>query len=91
MFGRKRQQRLQRENDALRNALEWYASSANWRKQSQRVDGQPRTWIKSPAAFDRGARAKFILTQLAALNVGVHTPEEATADVLARGPGMDTE
>lgn len=61
MFGRKR---LQRENTALREALGWYATSANWRKHGTNPPGStPRTWIKSPCAFDRGARAKFILTQ----------------------------
>lgn len=64
MFGRKRRARLAHENTALREALYWYATRENWRKRSQRVVGKPRTWIKSAAAFDRGAKAKFVLTQL---------------------------
>jgi hypothetical protein len=63
MFGIKR---LRRENAALREALEWYADSANWRKRGTNAPGTtPRTWVKSPAAFDRGARAKFFLSQTA--------------------------
>jgi hypothetical protein len=64
MFGRKR---LQRENDFLREHLGWYANSANWRRKGVNGKGQPRKWLKSPAAFDRGARAKFALTQVSAL------------------------
>jgi hypothetical protein len=61
MFGIKR---LRRQNAALRDALEWYANSTTWRRTATNVRGEPRQWIKSPAAFDRGARAKFVLTQL---------------------------
>lgn len=63
MFGRKRR-RLERENALLREALGWYATSSNWRKKGTNARGEPRKWVKSPAAFDRGARAKFTLTQL---------------------------
>jgi hypothetical protein len=74
MFGRKRRARLAHENAALREALGWYATSSNWRKKGTNAKGDPRKWIKSPAAFDRGARAKFVLSQLDALDVSVHTP-----------------
>lgn len=63
MFGRKRR-RLERENALLREALDWYATSANWRRRAAHARGEPVKWVKSPAAFDRGARAKFTLTQL---------------------------
>lgn len=55
--------RLQRENAELRDALDWYAQSANWRREVRNV-GPRVKWIKSPAAFDRGARAKFTLAML---------------------------
>ena len=61
MFGRKR---LQRENAFLLEQLGWYASSANWRRKGVNEKGEPRKWLKSPAAFDRGARAKFAVTQV---------------------------
>lgn len=61
MFGIKR---LRRENAALRDALGWYAESANWRRSATNKPGEPRQWIKSPASFDRGARAKFVLATL---------------------------
>jgi hypothetical protein len=64
MFGSKRRARLAHENAALRDALGWYATSSNWRKKGTNAKGEPRKWVKSPAAFDRGARAKFVLTQL---------------------------
>jgi hypothetical protein len=63
MFGIKR---LRRENAALRDALGWYAESANWRRSATNKPGEARQWIKSPASFDRGARAKFVLATLAA-------------------------
>lgn len=62
MFGRKRR-RLERENAILREALGWYASSTNWRRRAANAKGDPVKWVKSPAAFDRGARALFALTQ----------------------------
>jgi hypothetical protein len=61
MFGIKR---LRRENALLRESLDWYASSVNWRRRAAHAKGESVKWIKSPAAFDRGARAKFTLTQL---------------------------
>ena len=63
MFGRKRR-RLERENALLREALDWYASSTNWRRRAAHTKGEPVKWVKSPAAFDRGARARFTLTQV---------------------------
>lgn len=72
MFGRK-SRRLQRENAALRDALGWYATSSNWRKKGTNAKGEPRKWIKSPAAFDRGARAKFVLSQVDAMRDGPFT------------------
>lgn len=61
MFGRKR---LQRENEALRNALGWYADESNWKRRAVNPKDMPRQWVKSHAARDRGARALSILTQL---------------------------
>lgn len=61
MFGRKR---LLREIAFLRSELDWYASAHNWRKTMISAKGEPKQFAKSPAAFDRGARAKFILSQL---------------------------
>lgn len=55
-----RMESLVREVHVLREALDWYAQSSNWRREV-RVAGPHRNWIKSPAAFDRGARAKFVL------------------------------
>lgn len=60
MFGRKR---LARENALLREALAWYADTANWQRHASNAPGEPRRWVKSAAAFDRGARALFALTQ----------------------------
>jgi hypothetical protein len=77
MFGIKR---LRRQNAALREALEWYADSANWRKRGTNAPGTtPRTWIKSPAAFDRGARAKFFLTQT---DVAARAPQAGVRTLL---------
>lgn len=52
--------RLQRENVELRDALGWYAEPSNHRREVRNV-GPRVNWVKSPAAFDRGARAKFVL------------------------------
>ena len=49
---------------AIRDALEWYADSANWRRMKGRADMGPKSWSRPAAAIDRGARAKFLLTQL---------------------------
>jgi hypothetical protein len=67
MFGMKRWRRLARENVVLREALGWYASSNNWRRRAAHAKGNPVKWIKSPASFDRGARAKFVLSQVDAM------------------------
>jgi hypothetical protein len=56
--------RLQRENAELRDALDWYAQSSNWRREVRTVGGKRLKWVKSPAAFDRGARAKFVILTL---------------------------
>jgi hypothetical protein len=58
MFGRKR---LARENAILRNALAWYADSSNWKRCAIQAAGEPRRWVKSAAAFDRGGRARLAL------------------------------
>ena len=101
MFGIKR---LRRENAAMREALLWYAAQETWRRKGIHQKGAPRKrWKKSPAAFDRGHLAVRVLTEIdeprvaklkAAVPAPVRkylTPAAATADVLARGPGMDTE
>lgn len=49
--------------EALREALAWYAESSNYRRAVRDV-GPRVTWIKPPVAFDRGARAMFVLMTL---------------------------
>lgn len=61
MFGQKRRRRLERENERMRDALDWYADVRNWRRGVTKAEGEPMTWIKSPAAFDRGAQARHAL------------------------------
>lgn len=63
MFGRKR---LRRENAFLIEQLAWYADSSNWRRRATNAKGEPVKWIKAHTSFDRGARAKFALTQVGA-------------------------
>lgn len=58
MFGRKR---LQRENEALRKALAWYAAESHWQRRAVNPKGTPRQWVKSLAARDRGDRARQVL------------------------------
>lgn len=53
-----------REIAELRDALGWYAQTSNWRREVRPVGGKRVQWVKSPAAFDRGARAKFVLLAL---------------------------
>jgi len=98
MFGIKR---LRRENAAMREALLWYAAQETWRRKGIHQKGALRKkWRKSPAAFDRGHLAIRVLTEIDEPRVAATvpapvrkhlTPAAATADVLARGPGMDTE
>lgn len=57
MFGRKRKRQL----DHALEALRWYADEANWRRRRINAPGQPRQWAKSPAAGDRGMRARRAL------------------------------
>lgn len=52
--------RLKNENEILRDALDFYAQSSNWRREVTNL-GPRRKWIKARAAFDRGAKAKFVL------------------------------
>lgn len=59
-----RNEALAKENEALREALEWYADAANWRRMKGRADMGPKSWSRPAAVIDRGARAKFMLTQL---------------------------
>lgn len=54
---------LDRQNKELRDALNWYAQSSNWRREVRNA-GPRRNWKKSQAAGDRGARAKFVLMTL---------------------------
>lgn len=58
MFGRKR---LQRENEALRKALAWYAAESHWQRRAVNPKGAPRQWVKSHASRDRGDRARQVL------------------------------
>lgn len=51
------------EIEALRDALGFYAESSNWRRDVRNV-GPRVKWVKSKAAFDRGACAKFTLLTL---------------------------
>lgn len=88
MFGIKR---LRRHNAAMREALAWYADSDNWRRSAINAKGDPLKWIKSPAAFDRGARAKFILSQteatlVAAPRAGVRMTMDAMEPPLVAVP-----
>lgn len=53
----------ERENAALREALDWYAQPSNWKREVRDV-GPRVNWTKPPAAFDRGARALFVLMTL---------------------------
>lgn len=55
--------RKDREIAELRDALDWYATSSNWRRDVQMV-GRRATWQNSLAAQDKGARAKFTLMQM---------------------------
>lgn len=54
---------LEAENAVLRDALDFYASSSNWRREVRNL-GPRKTWIKSKAAFDKGTKAKFTLMTL---------------------------
>lgn len=54
---------LERENEALREALDFYAQPSNWRREVRNV-GPRVNWVKSRAAFDRGAKACFTLLTL---------------------------
>jgi hypothetical protein len=64
MFGRKSRRQLVRENEAMREALTWYAAKETWRRRGIHPKGAPRKqWRKSPAAFDRGSLAIRTLTE----------------------------
>lgn len=52
-----------RENEALRNALNYYATDSNWKREVRHVHPCVN-WTKPPVAFDRGAMAKFVLLTL---------------------------
>ncbi|MBR0568377.1 hypothetical protein J5J83_19825 [Azoarcus sp. L1K30] len=43
----------------LRDALSWYAERGNWKRVTA-----ARTWSNSPAADDRGSRARGVLLTL---------------------------
>ncbi len=58
-----RLEELAKANTELRAALDFYATSSNWRRE-MRIAGSQRNWIKCRAAFDRGALAKFTLAML---------------------------
>ena len=70
MLLRLRLRALQRENRVLREALDWYACKVNWRRRGINPKGAPRKWKKSPAAFDRGARARVVIDLLEAKHAG---------------------
>lgn len=50
---------------ALIEALEWYATESNWRRlPGRKLEFTSKSWARSPAQIDRGARAKSVLTQV---------------------------
>lgn len=61
MFGRRRLRQLQAENDALREALAYYADVRHWQRRGANAKGEPRRWIKSRVSVDRGDRARHAL------------------------------
>lgn len=58
-------QRMERDNEAMRAALEWYAQPSNWRRHVVNV-GPRISWTNSRAAVDRGGRARVVLMELEA-------------------------
>lgn len=58
MFGMKRRAQ---ERQRLVDALRWYANDANWQRLGVNPKGARRQWVKSPAAHDRGERARTAL------------------------------
>jgi hypothetical protein len=61
MFGRKHLRELERENAAMRDALQFYAAPANWRRKGVSAQGTRRQWVMSPATSDRGEIAQRVL------------------------------
>lgn len=49
------------EQKAVIEALQWYADTKNWRRRKGRKEFGPKSWQKSSAQVDKGARARFIL------------------------------
>lgn len=47
-----------REIEALRDALSWYAEPGNWRRPTR-----GRRWSNAPAADDRGSRARMVMLE----------------------------
>lgn len=45
----------------LERVLNWYADESHWRRRAINPKGSPRRWEKSPAAKDRGARARRVM------------------------------
>lgn len=45
----------------LERVLNWYADESHWRRRAINSKGSPRRWEKSPAAKDRGARARRVM------------------------------
>lgn len=64
MFGLSRLRQLQAENDALREALAYYADVRHWQRRGTNARGEPRRWIKSRLAADRGEKARRALERM---------------------------
>lgn len=77
---------LRKERDVLREHLAWYADSLNHRRACH-----AGRWVKPPAAFDRGARALFAITQCDALHARGVLPDSDSAlrDIAQDGNNND--
>lgn len=92
MFGRKQRARiaeLEGKVAVLATTLRWYADPANWQRRATHQKGEPLKWEKSPAAFDRGARASSALVATQPLrNL---TVESRPSDLTIEGRPSDLE
>ncbi|OOG61417.1 hypothetical protein B0E46_15675 [Rhodanobacter sp. B04] len=88
MFGFKSRRRLLRENEVMRQALNWYAAQETWRRKGVHQKGAPRKkWQKSPAAYDRGHLAIRALTRIEEPHSGtwsVTVPDPSPLPVVKR-------
>lgn len=72
---------LRKELTVMREHLQWYADKANHTRACH-----AGRWIKPPVAFDRGARALFVLTQCDALHArGALSSHDKLRDVAKDG------